>query len=92
MQSTQPTDADALVATLGDVPVLVRVEIGEAVLPAREWAALGRGDVIALRRPVGHPVVLRVEGVPLARGELVEIDGEVGVRISERLPVATSVP
>jgi flagellar motor switch/type III secretory pathway protein FliN len=34
---------------------------------------------------VGEAVVLRVGGVPVARGDLVEIDGEVGVRIVERL-------
>jgi flagellar motor switch/type III secretory pathway protein FliN len=34
---------------------------------------------------VGEAVVLRVGGVPVARGDLVEIDGQVGVRIVERL-------
>jgi type III secretion system YscQ/HrcQ family protein len=81
---------DALVTALGDVPVVVRVEIGEAALPAREWAALARGDVIALGRRVNERVVLRVGGVPVARGELVEIDGEVGVRIAERIGGDTS--
>jgi type III secretion system YscQ/HrcQ family protein len=76
---------DSVVAALGEVPVVVRVEIGEASMPAREWASLNRGDVIALGRRVGEPVTLRVGGVPLARGELVEVDGEVGVRIVERL-------
>jgi flagellar motor switch/type III secretory pathway protein FliN len=75
----------AVVATLGDVPVVVRVEIGEAVMTAREWASLGRGDVVSLTRRVGGPVLLRVGGVPVARGELVELDGEVAVRIVERL-------
>lgn len=78
-------DHDALTTALGDVPVVVRVEIGEAVMSAREWASLGRGDVVALSRAVGGPVVLRVGGVPVARGELVELEGEVAVRIVERL-------
>jgi flagellar motor switch/type III secretory pathway protein FliN len=80
-----PEEKDAVVAALGDVPVLVRVEIGEATLPARDWASLSRGDVIPLGRRVGGPVVLRVEGLPLARGELVDLEGEVGVRIVERI-------
>ncbi len=74
----------ALVATVGEVPILVRVEIGEAVMTAREWAGLARGDVVALGRRVGETVVLRVAGLPLARGELVSIGGEIGVRITER--------
>jgi flagellar motor switch protein FliM len=76
---------DALVTALGDVPVVVRIEIGEAVMTARDWASLGRGDVVGLSRRVGGPVVLRVGGVLVARGELVELDGEVAVRIVERL-------
>jgi type III secretion system YscQ/HrcQ family protein len=83
MSETQ--QADGLVEALGEVPVVVRVEIGEARMAAREWASLGRGDVVSLGRRVGESVLLRVGGVPVARGELVEIDGEVGVRIVERL-------
>jgi flagellar motor switch/type III secretory pathway protein FliN len=82
---TESNAGDALLNTIGDVPVVVRVEIGEATLAAREWAALGRGDVVTLGRRVGELVVLRVGGVPVARGELVNVDGEVGVRIAERL-------
>jgi flagellar motor switch/type III secretory pathway protein FliN len=78
-------ERNALIEAVGDVPVVVRVEIGEACMAARDWAALGRGDVITLGRRVGEPVILRVGGVPLARGDLVEVDGVVGVRIAERL-------
>jgi flagellar motor switch/type III secretory pathway protein FliN len=67
------------------VPVLVRVEIGEARMTAREWASIGRGDVVTLGRRVGAQVLLRVGGVPVALGELVSVDGEVGVRIAERV-------
>jgi flagellar motor switch/type III secretory pathway protein FliN len=74
-----------LIEAIGEVPVVVRVEIGEARMAAREWAALTSGDVVSLGRRVGEAVVLRVGGVPVARGDLVEIDGEVGVRIVERL-------
>ncbi len=82
---SQEVDRDELIDAIGDVPVLVRVEIGEARMSAREWATLGQGDVVALARRVGEPVVIRVGGVRVARGDLVEIDGQVGVRIVERL-------
>jgi flagellar motor switch/type III secretory pathway protein FliN len=45
---------------------------------------------VALGRRIGDPVVLRVGGVAVARGDLVEIDGEVGVRIVERLATGAS--
>lgn len=80
------------VSAVGDVPILVRVEIGEARMTAREWALLGRGDVVTLGRRVGGHVLLRVGGVPVALGELVSVDGEVGVRIGERLTGDTPSP
>jgi flagellar motor switch/type III secretory pathway protein FliN len=85
-------DKAELIDAIGDVPVLVRVEIGEARMAARDWAAVGKGDVVALGRRVGESVVLRVGGVPVARGDLVEIDGEVGVRIVERLTGDAGIP
>jgi flagellar motor switch/type III secretory pathway protein FliN len=81
----QQEDENALVAAVGEVPVLVKVEIGEARMTARQWAALDRGDVVTLGKRVGEPVVLRVGGVAVARGELVVVDGEVGVRVVERV-------
>jgi len=83
---------EALITAVGEVPVLVRVEIGEARMTARDWASLGQGDVIALGRRIGELVVLRVGGITVARGELVEIDGEVGVRIVERVRANASSP
>ena len=73
-----PTDV------LADVPIIVRVELGMAELPASAWAKTRAGDVIALGRKVGEPVVLRVSGTEVARGELVHVDGELAVRILSR--------
>lgn len=81
-----------LVDAMGDVPVVIRVEIGEARMAAREWARLGAGDVVALGRRIGEKVVLRVGGVPVARGDLVDVEGEVGVRIVERVTGDESTP
>ncbi len=80
----------ALVDAIGDVPVVVRVEVGEATLSAREWADVGPGDVVGLGRRLGDHVVLRIGGVPVARGELVDLEGEVGVRIVARLAEETT--
>jgi flagellar motor switch/type III secretory pathway protein FliN len=71
---------------LEDAPVVVRVELGSVEMKAREWAELAPGDVIALGRRVGDAAILRVGGVELARGELVQVDGEYGVRILARSP------
>ena len=77
-------NADTTARVLDDAPVVVRVELGTVEMKAREWAELAPGDVIALGRKLGEPAILRVAGVEVARGELVQIDGEYGVRILAR--------
>lgn len=72
------------IESLEHAPVVVRVELGTVEMKAHEWAELGPGDVISLGRRVGDPAILRVGGVELARGELVQVDGEYGVRILAR--------
>ncbi len=82
---SEANDTDVLVEAVGEVPVVVRVEIGVAEMRARDWAAITPGDVITLRRRIAEPVVLRVGGIEMARGELVDIEGDVGVRVTERI-------
>ena len=76
--------ATTTIESLEHAPVVVRVELGTVEMKAHEWAELGPGDVIALGRRIGDPAILRVGGVELARGELVQVDGEYGVRILAR--------
>lgn len=72
---------DTLLESALDAPIVVRVEVGSVELPAREWASLQPGDVVTLDRRVGAQVLLRAGGAELGRGELVDVDGEIGVRI-----------
>jgi flagellar motor switch/type III secretory pathway protein FliN len=84
-RSMPKADGEATtIESLEHAPVVVRVELGTVEMKAREWAELGPGDVIALGRRIGDPAILRVGGVELARGELVQVDGEYGVRILAR--------
>jgi flagellar motor switch/type III secretory pathway protein FliN len=80
----EPNESDALVDAVGDVPIVVRVEVGTVRMTAREWADLTPGDVVGVARRVGDPVTLRVSGVEVARGELVDVEGEIGVRVLSR--------
>jgi flagellar motor switch/type III secretory pathway protein FliN len=82
---------DPITLSVGDVPVVVRIEVGAARMTAREWASLAVGDIVGLARDIADPVTLRVGGVEVAKGELVDIEGEMGVRIlalqaAERAP------
>ena len=78
-------EGSPLADALAEMPVVVRVEAGSVTLSAREWAALHPGDVVTLDRNVGEAFTLRVSGRVIGRGELVEVDGALGVRILERV-------
>ncbi|MBX3184813.1 MAG: FliM/FliN family flagellar motor switch protein [Polyangiaceae bacterium] len=66
-----------------DAPILIRVELGSVTLSAAEWARLTVGDVLETDVSLSAPVVLRAAGRALARGELVEVEGHIGVRITQ---------
>jgi type III secretion system YscQ/HrcQ family protein len=74
---------DTLADAVLEAPVVVRVELGQVSMPASDWAKLRPGDVIETGQRLAEPVVLRVAGRAVARGELVDVDGELGVRIRE---------
>lgn len=84
--SSDESAATTIALALEDAPVVVRVELGTVEMRAREWAALGPGDVVTLGRKIGDLAILRVGGVEVARGELVQVEGELAVRIASRAP------
>lgn len=83
-EMTMAGEEDAIVGNTGDAPLVVRVEVGSVTLTAREWSALKAGDVITTKNKISDPVILRVGGIEVARGELVSVDGHIGVRIESR--------
>ena len=68
---------------LHDVPVELAVEIGRTRMTIAETLALGPGAIVALDRMAGEPVDLLVNGRAIARGEVVVVDEEFGLRITE---------
>jgi flagellar motor switch protein FliN/FliY len=83
-------DGDDLTLVL-DVLVEIAVEIGRTRMSIRETMALAPGSVVALKKPAGEAVDLLVNGKPIARGEVVTIDEEFGLRITELIPSAHRV-
>lgn len=63
--------------------MVVSVELGRATMLVKDLLALKVGSLVELDRQVGSPVDLFVNGTLLARGEVVVIDDEFGVRLSE---------
>jgi flagellar motor switch protein FliN/FliY len=70
---------------LSDVPVDLSVEIGRARMSVGETLELREGSVVTLDRMAGEPVDLLVNGTPIARGEVVVIDEQFGLRLTQVL-------
>jgi flagellar motor switch/type III secretory pathway protein FliN len=79
--ASQDTAAPQGVAPL-DVPVTLIVELGRVNLTLTQLASLKPGDVVELGRHSRAPVELTSGGRLVARGELVQIDTDLGVRVT----------
>jgi flagellar motor switch protein FliN/FliY len=75
--------AAAELERLNDVSVEVSVEIGRTRMTLGEALALAPGSVIGLHRLAGEPVDLLVNGRVIARGEVVVLDEEFGLRVTD---------
>ncbi len=68
-----------------DVAVPVTIELGSTRMFLREILDLGPGAVVRLDRSVGDPVDVLVNGELVGRGEVVVVDDQFGVRVTELL-------
>ena len=68
---------------LHDVEMGVTAELGRTRMTVRDLLSLTPGAVVELDRAAGSPVDVLVNGTLIARGEVVVIDEEYGIRISE---------
>jgi len=90
-QSSSGAGAEINLDALMDVQVTLSVEIGRSKLPIKQLISLNQGSVVELERGVNEPLDLMVNGTLIARGEVVVVDGQFGLRLidivspSERL-------
>jgi flagellar motor switch protein FliN/FliY len=75
----QPTNLNLVM----DVELNVTLRFGQRKLTLREVLDLTSGSVVELDRQVEEPVELLLDGVVIARGEAVVIDGNYGLRVIE---------
>jgi flagellar motor switch protein FliN len=86
-------DGGADLGRLQNVPVELAVEIGRTRMTIGDALALGLGSVVTVGRLAGDPVDLLVNGRVIARGEVVAIEEELGLRITEiAAPVVEAPP
>ncbi|SFT71228.1 flagellar motor switch protein FliN/FliY [Selenomonas sp. GACV-9] len=82
--NTQPVQVnDANIGLILDVPLQVTVELGRTKKSIKEILELTNGSIVELDKLAGEPVDIQVNGKFLAKGEVVVIDENFGVRITE---------
>jgi flagellar motor switch protein FliN len=67
----------------GGVPCDVDILLGTGEISIRTCMALQKGSIVRLEQSAGQDLSLVIDGVPLARGEVVVMDDSVSVRITE---------
>jgi flagellar motor switch protein FliN len=66
-----------------DVELPISVSFGNSEMQLRDVLKLGPGSVIELDKSVNDPVLIIVNHKPIAKGEVVMVDGNYGVRVLE---------
>lgn len=79
------TDNPANLSILMDVPVKLSVELGACHMPMREVLQLTIGSVVQLDKASDAPVDLYVNHKLVARGEVVVVEDQFGIKITELL-------
>ena len=71
------------ITPLGEIPVEVEVELDRKTMTAREVLELEEGSVIGTGRSAGENIDLYIGGVLFGSGEIVAIENNLGVRITD---------
>lgn len=71
------------IASLGEIPVEIEVELDRRTLRTREVLELEVGTVLGTSRSAGENIDIYVGGVLCASGEIVVIENALGVRITD---------
>ncbi len=83
-QKTTEREAARLDVLL-NVPLEVTAELGRCSMPVADVLKLGTGSIVELDRMAGGPVDIYVNNKLFARGEVVAVDENFGVRVTELL-------
>lgn len=83
--SSGRAEFDSSMEVLFDVPLEISVELGRVKMMVREVLDLGTGSIIEVDKAAGEPVDVMVNGRLVAKGEVVVIEDNFGVRITEIL-------
>jgi len=90
VSASSTSSAGSSLSALNDVQMVVTAELGRTTMPMRELLGLTPGVVVEIDRAAGSPIDLLVNGRRIASGEVVVIDEEFGIRITDIIASNTS--
>jgi len=85
-QSAPATQNDVILRELAhvfDVPLHISLEVARPRVRVRELISLSRNSVLELKKPAGDPFDICINGVLVARGEVITVEQFSGVRITD---------
>ncbi len=81
--ATEGAQADVNLDLVLDIPVDVSLRVGSTDISIRDLVSLVEGSVIALDQDAGAPMDVLVNGTLIAHGEIVVVDDQYGVRLTD---------
>ncbi len=85
------TSSPASLDLVMDIPVRISMEVGSAELSVRDLLNLNQGAVVELDRLAGEPLDVLVNGSLIAKGEVVVVNEQLGIRLTELVSAADRV-
>ena len=76
---------------LGNIPIVISVEVGRTSLKIKDLMRLSQGSVVELDRLAGEPLDLYVNNTLVAQGEVVLVNERYGVRLPQVIPAAERI-
>jgi flagellar motor switch protein FliN/FliY len=88
LSSSSDAVADEPLASLFDVECVVEIVLGTGRITVRDCLHLDRSSIVRLDQPAGSDLELRVQGQPLANGEVLIVDDGTALRLRRIIPPA----
>jgi len=82
-QTVEGERADVNLDLVLNIPVNVALRVGSTDISIRDLVSLVEGSVIALDQDAGEPMDVLVNGTLVAHGEIVVVDDQYGVRLTD---------
>ncbi len=82
-KASETARADVNLDLVLDIPVDVSLRVGSTDISIRNLVSLVEGSVISLDQDAGEPMDVLVNGTLIAHGEIVIVDDQYGVRLTD---------